>query len=126
MLTKKTILFCFILHFVASPFFCQTKKADSLRNAIKLAGEDTNKVKALLKLESELFTISNFTELTGYLYEAKDLAERINYKTGCANVYNSLGILYFNQGFYEKALKWHLLALKIRQESNDQKRILTS
>jgi tetratricopeptide (TPR) repeat protein len=118
-----TLLLFFLLLIPPINFFGQTKTIDSIRTVIKTTTVDTTKVKALIQLGTELFESSSFNELNGYFEEAKDLAKKINYKNGYSHACTILGILYFNQGLYDRALESHLISLKIREESGDPKRI---
>ena len=121
----KARLLIFFL-FVFSFGYAQNRKADSLRSLLKTAREDTNKVIWTVKLGLALMNEADHQALIDIFTEAKDLAEKLQYKKGFANACNNMGILYLNQGLYNQALGSHLAALKVREEADDKMGIATS
>lgn len=122
MKARLLIFFLFAFSFT----YAQNRKADSLRNLIKTAKEDTNKVIWTVKLGLALMNEADHQTLIDIFTEAKDLAEKLQYKQGFANACNNMGILYLNQGLYNQSLRSHLAALKVREEAGDKKGIATS
>src|SRR5687768_16839384 len=116
---RAVLILC--LSVLAFSLSAQNRAADSLRGLLKNAKEDTNKVIWTVKLGLALFNDADHKELVGIFSEAKALAEKISYPKGFANACNNLGILYFNQGLYSKALEAHLAALRKREEIKDTK-----
>lgn len=100
--------------------YAQTDKVvDSLRDVLKTAVEDTNKVKALDDLARRLGQIARYSEAENYAEKSLALAERLNYRKGMAYAYNSIGVTYRNQGKPE-ALKNLQASLKIAEEIGDK------
>jgi len=97
-------------------------KIDSLRKVVKAAKADTNHVITLNLLSDELWRDGNEEAL---VFANKALSEsiKLNYKRGEAEAYNSIGIIYDDQGNYHTGLENYLKALKIYKETGDKKGI---
>lgn len=106
--------------------YAQNRRADSLRTLLKTAKEDTNKVNWTVKLGWALMNDADYQTLIDIFTEARNLAEKLDYKTGFTNASGSMGILYLNQGLYNEALRSHLAALRIREAAGDKKGIAAS
>ncbi len=113
-------LFCFSL--ISFP----QSTTDSLLSLLKIAKEDTDKVKTLNELSWELLNTGDFETSLQYANSAKNLAEKLAFKNGIANSYNNIGTVYAQQGNYPEALKIFLSALKINEEVNNKEGIAIS
>jgi len=115
----------FILFLLAGPLYFQearADKADSLRNLVKTAGEDTNKVKWLNELYRAISFIGETrSEQISLLEKALDLSKKLNFKKGLTYTYNNLGIYYKNLGNSEKALENYQLSQQVAVQINDVK-----
>ena len=110
---------------------------DSLLTILKTAKEDTNKVKELNKLSREYTNYSEYAKSIQYSNEALKIASTIEATTnqaavkkaaqkGRATAYNNIGIIYNEQGSFDKALENHFASLKINEELGDKKGISAS
>ncbi len=97
-------------------------KIDSLRNVVKAAKADTNHVITLNLLSDELWRDGNQEAL---IFANKALSEsiKLNYKHGAAEAYNSIGIIYDDEGNYKLGLNNYLKALKIYEGLGNKKGI---
>ncbi len=109
-----------------SDIFSQSSKTDSLLQVLKTAKQDTNKVKSLDALSWELQNKGEYEKAMQYANDALSLSEKISFKKGIADSYNSIGIIYTRQGNYRDALKNHFASLKIRAEVGYKKGIAAS
>ena len=91
------------------------RRLDSLEKAFTRAKEDTLKIKLLNTLSLEFSYQNEFEKAIQYALDAKLIAERaiaypsnanqlINLRKNLADVFNTLGVLYMNQGEYSMAL----------------------
>jgi class 3 adenylate cyclase len=86
----------------------QNAEVDSLKSVIANAAEDSTKVKTLLALAGK-YHISDSSAAIQYASQARDLAQRIGYKTGLAYAYKSIGLTYYyNTVPFEAVLNWEL------------------
>jgi tetratricopeptide (TPR) repeat protein len=97
-------------------------KIDSLKNELKYAKEDTNKVKLLLKLGMQ-YEYSIPDTAMFYNQKALNLSQKINLKKFIADCYLSFGIVHRLQGANDTALVYFHKTLKIRKELDDKKGI---
>jgi serine phosphatase RsbU (regulator of sigma subunit)/Tfp pilus assembly protein PilF len=96
----------------------QVSKTDSLKNVLRDAKEDTNKVKVLSALCRELRTVPK--EALQYGNEAVKLSKELGYDRGLATAYHNIGIVYYGQGDYANALENYFSSLKIREKLGDK------
>ncbi|MEO5570378.1 MAG: tetratricopeptide repeat protein [Bacteroidia bacterium] len=82
---------------------------------------DTNLVNILNKLSWELMNTGDHAKAKQDAGDALAISEKIDFKKGKANSYNTIGIIYIQQGNYQEALKNHLASLKIREETGNKK-----
>jgi hypothetical protein len=80
--------------------------ADSLERILIGTLTDTSRVNLLIELARALWA-SNIEESRKYATEALTLADLIEYKKGCANAFNTIGVTYYYQGWYDIALNYH-------------------
>ena len=85
---------------------------DSLLREIRLAKADTGKV-ALLITVSGLYAVSNPREGLRYATEALRLSQKLEYETGIAEAYNSIGINYQAESILDTADQYFRQALRI-------------
>jgi len=106
---KLTVL---LLFFLGSTRAQNAGKAplDSMQHALSMAKEDTNKVKLLLSI-SQLYVTLNPKEGFKYATTGLELAQRLPWKRGIANMNNCLGLLTGDTGnnagaraYFEKSL----------------------
>ncbi len=107
--------------------FAQNNKIDSLKKLIKINDEDTSQVALLKELCRENRKIGEFERAFQFGKSAIALGKKIinqNPPVGVilvtknyiADSYNNVGIIYWNQGNYDKALENHFASIKIREE----------
>ncbi|MCK5470907.1 MAG: tetratricopeptide repeat protein, partial [Cyclobacteriaceae bacterium] len=86
--------------------FSQDPQRDSLLNVLSLAKEDTLKVNVLNAL-STLLNRTDPTEAITYGSEARDLAEKLEYKPGLALALKNIGLgYYFLANYVEVLIHW--------------------
>lgn len=121
--TTKRFFFCVAFVCGMKHSFCQVDKADSLKNIIAQAKHDTTEVKALIKLSWNLLSIGNYNTALELANEAKNIAEKLNFKKGIANSYNNIGTIYWYQGNYFHSIKQYSASLKIFEEIGNKQGI---
>jgi two-component system NtrC family sensor kinase len=84
--------------------FCQNGKFDSLKHAVSIGANDTNKVKNLLLLSTEYMSTSPGDAIK-YSNEARDLAIELRYTPGIAYAQKNIGIVYYNQTKYVETIE---------------------
>lgn len=126
-LRKKVYLFFFFSFCILIQSICyaqQNRKIDSLEKAFAIAKEDTSKIKLLNEISLELSYNNEFEKAIQYAVEGKTFAERTiafsakpidlpGLRKSMAEVLNTLGVLYMNQGEYSKALSSFYRAITI-------------
>ena len=95
-----------------SSLYCQSQNSrqDSLLNVVKISKNDTAKVNALNELFLE-FEFSDEKKAKGYLDEAIEYCNAINYKNGLANTYIYSGYFYEDKSDFSTALNSYRSAL---------------
>lgn len=93
-------------------------RIESFESEINTAGEDTGKVKLLMKYARELrernLIKEDSAKIIELLRKAVELSEDINYETGVSNAYNGLGIYYgYYLHQYPLALEYYQKALNV-------------
>lgn len=99
---------------------------DSLRNVLKKQTNDTNTVNTLNKLSENLWAIGNYDSSLACANKAQALAEKISFKKGMASALSNIGLYYYTQNNYPKALEYQLKALNINQHSGGKSSIAAS
>ena len=113
--------FVFITAFV-SPVFAQSDRpVDSLLNLLKTAKENNRKVNVLNSLSKEFWQRSEYGKSKKYAEEALALSERLDFRQGMANAYQSLGEAERVEGNSAKALKNYMLSQNIWEEVGNKK-----
>ncbi len=95
---------------------------DSLKQVITTTPNDTNKVKLLLQLGYQYENIIPDTALF-YYQKALDISKNIKTKKFIAKCLTYIGIVYENQGSYDKAIEYYLKSLNIFKELGNKKGI---
>ncbi len=104
--------------FVLQAWSQQPSVQDSLRGVIARGGRDTNTIKALNDYAMSVHeTFPDTTRL--FATKALGIADSLNYSTGRARSLNVIGVSYFIQNNYEKALEFYLQALTLRENAGD-------
>jgi len=111
----KLSLLLFILNF--SVVFSNNTRIDSLNNVIEIS-EDSLKFNTYIELAKNYYYNNNFFEAIKTIREALYL-EGID-KVRIARANNFLGLIYYNIGDHPIALKYHLISLRLREETNDK------
>ena len=136
----KKLLFLLVISssFLIQSLFCfgQKRKIDSLLTLLITDKADTNKVNHLNDLSLQFIDIGEYDNALKYANKALAQANALieSYKNnagavakgwadGIASAYQNIGNCYNYQGNYAGALKKFTLALKIRIEIGDQKRV---
>jgi len=106
---------CF-LAFLLSVFsiaFSYSQAIDSLKNVLKTAKEDTNKVNALSNLAWELNTQEKYDESFPYINEGIALAEKLKHGLEHGNLLRRSGDYYKSKANYSKAMQEYTKALQL-------------
>ncbi len=104
----------------------KTKQIDSLLQKLSVSSEDTLKVNILNELSRANRNIQDYDEALIFAEKSLELAQKLSFKNGIANAYNSKGNIYYRQGNYPESLTNHLASLKIRETENDKRGMATS
>src|SRR5438105_3385475 len=96
------------------PNFAQTKQIDSLKLVVRYAKDDTNKVNVLNNLDWKLHGTGNYDSSLKYALQAQHLSEKLNFKSGLAKAYSTIGNVYQSRSDHAEALKYYLLTVQIR------------
>jgi adenylate cyclase len=101
--TMRKILVSIILYLMTVLAYGQYAEIDSLNAVLRTAPLDSARVNTLIELSSKYYrTVPPQAVRIGT--EAKDLAEKLNYKKGLAFAYKSIGMGYYFAGNYIDAL----------------------
>ncbi len=111
------LLFWFIVLFFIPAFsFAQDAQIDSLKKVITLSKEDTGKVNSLIELSTKYRSSAPDTALK-YAYEAKALAEKLNYQWGLGYSLKSIGIANVIKSNYVDGLEAYKEALNVFEKN---------
>jgi len=116
----KNVLCCCTILFSA---FCVAQKNKSILDSLeKIAAKqgDTNLVKTYNELTWEYRNVDQRKAIE-FGNKALDLGSRLQFNKGVAQAYNDMGIIYFDQGNFDKALALYAKAFDIRKKQNDVK-----
>src|SRR5438105_1960180 len=119
---KRSIFFCVCIIFFAFITGAQDRQADSLKNVLLNAKEDSSKVNALIEL-SKKFVSSSPIIAIHYANQAKELALKINYLRGDALGLKYVGNAYYTQGKYLEAIKTWQQAIAVFDSIGDKGRV---
>jgi tetratricopeptide (TPR) repeat protein len=98
---------------------------DSLKAELTEAPRDSNRVKTLNRLAWNLRSIDP-EEAMGYALESEKLAMEIHFDKGRGDAFNTIGVLHYRRGEYPEAVKSHLQALTIRENTGDKEGMAVS
>jgi len=93
--------------------------SDSLKSLLRTNLADTSRIKFLNALSKNYFNDNPDTSVT-IGSEARDLAEKIDFKTGLALSLKNMGIGYYLQGKYVEAIKTWQQAITVYDTINDK------
>lgn len=116
-------LFLIFMLFPVCLFSQQERLIDSLEALLSTAKPDTNRVKTLNKLAVKYQNSAKYDKSLLRANEALELANRLNFQTGIADVYNDMANTYYLKGDYLKAIECHQPAIKIRQTLKQQQKL---
>lgn len=112
---KKAII---ILSFVLPlSFLGQNKDIDSLKNVLKTAKEDSNKVYTLNRLGGLIAKSGNLDNALPYFENALNTSEKIKFHKGAAYSLNNIGKVYLNKSILHKALENFFKSLKVSEDN---------
>lgn len=111
-----------LLLFKVEIFAQNQKQIDSLKQIITLAKQDTNKVITLLELGDQYEHNKPDSALVCY-HRALDISKEIKSQTLIAKCSRYIGIIYYYQGFYTKAIDYHIKSLNAYKKIGDKKGI---
>src|SRR5882672_9737281 len=101
----------------------QERSADSLKQELASAKEDTNKVWLLINLGmAHQWSYPDRSIL--YTQEALQLAQKLNFLNGEMNAYRALAEALSGKGNYPKALEASLKLLELAEKSGDSTKIV--
>ncbi|MFD2514948.1 tetratricopeptide repeat protein [Pontibacter locisalis] len=98
--------------------YTQTDKIREIESQLEATSDSNEQVLLLCELSRLHFNTSVSTSIA-YASKAVQLAEKIDYPTGLALAYNSIGIAYDKAGEYNSAAEYYFMSLKIREELKD-------
>jgi adenylate cyclase len=122
---KILILIAMLFSFQHLLFSQDQHLIDSLQTLLKTAKQDTNKANILYQL-SKSYWSNNPDKAMDYAKQTLALSEKINYKKGIGNSYNSMGYIIMVKGDCLPALDLFKKSLKIREEISDKQGIAGS
>lgn len=93
---------------------------DSLLNYLKLAADDTNKVKCLGDLFFE-YEFEDVEKARAFALQAIDISKKITFEKGVASGYTYLGYLADDNGNYDDAIENYKKSLAIYKKIKNQK-----
>lgn len=89
---------------------------DSLKTVLAKEKPDTTKVNTYDDLVWEIYLSGDWNQSLKYAREGLELAEKLNYEKGKANIYHKIGNAYYSLSDYSKSLENYLLSLKIKEK----------
>jgi tetratricopeptide (TPR) repeat protein len=109
----------FLIFFITSACYCQSE-GDSLLTALKARKQqDTIKV-ILLNQLAYRFYVSDPSVALRFGYQAKKLADSLNYQRGVSQAYRQLGLISWVQSNLPMALNYFLKSLRIAEAIHDK------
>jgi len=112
-----TLLFLFLI----SGIQAQTRSIDSIKQKLKGANDDTNKVNTLVSLDSILNLESRYSDALETGNEIMRLSKILSYQKGITEAYDLIGSTYYRRGDYEDALRNHFHALPLSRAIGDKR-----
>jgi len=121
-LNKYLLLITFLV-FVKSFAIGQSKSIDSLSQVIKIAKDDTAKVRKYVELGNLYEEEENDKNALQQYTQGLQLSEKLNYKKGIAISLYEIGGIYYDESSYAKSFEQYNRALQINTELNDSTRM---
>lgn len=121
------LLIVFLSSYFFSPFLLLSQnreqaKVELLKERLKSATDDTNKVSLLYSISFEYKTIDPELGIK-YGYESLELAKKLNWQEGIAKSYNSIGSNLYSIGELGDALGYFEKSLELNKQKKDKKEI---
>lgn len=120
----KPIIFIAGLFLVHTALFAQSENIDNLRQSLKSAKHDTDKVNILWQLGQEYQVFKPDTALL-LGQEGYKLATKLKYTEGASNSLTVIANAYNRTGNYPKALTYYIKVLKIEEARNMPEKLAT-
>ena len=111
---KLLILTIVLLQIISLTVARNQSVPDSLIHELSLSEPDTNKVLLLKRISIE-YESTDLLEAIKFGMEGLDLAREIGFDRELANLCNNIGLIYFNQGIYDKAIEFYLESERIKK-----------
>lgn len=111
----------FVLSFLCTTVFCQQKTAsekDSLLSVLQQSGEDTNKVKLLIKI-GKLYANNNIDSATIFYKNAGALSDKLHYDIGTLRYYAMYGAILNTQNKLDESIELGLKAIALSKKINN-------
>jgi len=99
---------------------------DSLKNVLKTAPEDTNKIRLFLKISYQFEIRGGLDTAVSYAEKGGVLAEKIGFKKGIVYALETIGGNLFYKGNYGKALDYEMKSLAISTQIRYKEGMATS
>ncbi|OJJ17900.1 hypothetical protein BKI52_29005 [marine bacterium AO1-C] len=116
--TYYIILLIFCTGFI-SVTHAQNAKIDSLKALLLKSSPDTNKVNLYYSICRAYFRVSSDSAIQAG-QQSLALAQKLRFSKGIANAYNGIGISYYFQGDYPKAIAFYKKAMAIHQSDKNK------
>ena len=120
---KKLLLPFFI--FSVLFFNGQNNRADSLEKSLSKNKLDTFQVNTLQELCKQ-YLFSDPKKALYFGNQALQLSKNLSYKKGAAKALHNIGIIYYNEGKYDSALRYFNSSLVIKKSIGDKKGLASS
>ena len=120
---SKTLMLLLFVFFCFIQINAQQNNADSLRQELATAKEDTNKVSLLVNLGG-IYQYSYPDSGILYAQPALQLAQKLNFAPGEIDAYWLLHVAFSGKGNYPKALEASLKGLELCEKSGDSTKII--
>jgi len=101
------------------------ERMDSLQNVFRKANTDSARVTALNNI-SRAYWSNNIVQARVYADSALHIAERSGFTRGRAEALNTIGVLYYYQGWYDIATGYYLQSLALREAIGDKRGMANS
>jgi tetratricopeptide (TPR) repeat protein len=92
---------------------------DSLLGVLKSTPADTSRVDILNTVSRQYLNTGDYEMAMKHAVQARELAEKLNYKMGLGNSYSNIGVILWYQGESEQALENHQKAIEYRSACGD-------
>jgi signal transduction histidine kinase/tetratricopeptide (TPR) repeat protein len=122
---RKLLVSFVFFHCISNGILAQSVTTNSLKQLLSTAKEDTAHVQLMLRLaRAYVYSEPDTAFLIGS--NALELSRKINYKKGESGCLRIMSLIFANTGNYPKALEFGLQALKIAEETKDDREIATT